>query len=107
MKPWAKKFYKSKAWLNCRAAYIKKVFGLCERCGQPGKIVHHKIYLNQENINKPEITLDFSNLEYLCQNCHNAEHPKYGTGRNICRHGLIIDETGNLIRAPGLKEGDL
>lgn len=106
MKPWAAKFYKSKRWQRCRQAYIHKVFGLCERCWKPGKIVHHKVYLTEANIDNPEISLNFDNLEYLCQDCHNAEHPKYAS-RNICRNGLIFDANGNLIRAPGEKEGDI
>lgn len=53
--------------------------GLCERCLKngdlvPAKIVHHKIYLTPQNINDPRITLDYSNLEALCQDCHNREH---------------------------------
>jgi len=31
-KEWAKKFYNSTAWKECRAAYIKSVQGLCETC---------------------------------------------------------------------------
>ena len=73
-KEWAKGFYKSKAWLECRAAYIKHVLGLCERCGVPGYIVHHKEELNPNNINDPYITLSWDNLEYLCLDCHNKHH---------------------------------
>ena len=46
----AKRFYKSKAWQECRASYLKSVGGLCERCYKKGLIVpattvHHKIWL--------------------------------------------------------------
>ena len=76
-----KGFYKTAAWLKCRAAYIKSVGGLCERCladGKivPGYIVHHKCYLTPENINDTSVTLNWDNLEYLCQPCHNAIHFK-------------------------------
>ena len=76
-----KGFYKTTAWKNCRAAYIKSVGGLCERClaeGKivPGYIVHHKCYINPLNVNDPAITLNFDNLEYLCHDCHNKEHFK-------------------------------
>lgn len=72
-------FYKSGAWKRCRAEYIKKVGGLCERCLAkglivPGYIVHHKIPLTPDNINDPSVSLSFDNLEYLCQDCHNKEH---------------------------------
>ena len=65
-KPFAIQFYKSKAWQKCRAAYIQSVFGLCEKCGRPGWIVHHKIKLTPANINDPNVTLNWDSLEYLC-----------------------------------------
>ena len=92
-KPFAIQFYKSKAWQDCRAAYIKSVFGLCERCGRPGWIVHHKEKLTPVNINDPNVTLSFENLEYLCQDCHNREHGGASTA-----DGLIFDERGDLVQ---------
>lgn len=93
MKPWAKAFYKSKAWRQCRDAYFVLMHGLCERCGSPGKIVHHKNYLTPENIWDPNISLSFENLELLCQRCHNQEH----TSRPVTAEGLRFDEYGNLV----------
>ena len=74
-----KAFYKSSAWKKCRAAYIAKVGGLCERCFArgyfvPGYIVHHKEYIDTDNITDPSVLLSFENLEYLCEKCHNQEH---------------------------------
>ena len=95
----AKQFYASAAWQHCRAAYIEHVHGLCERCHRPGWIVHHKIYLTPDNINDPDVALSFDNLEYLCLDCHNAEH-----GSGDCepvREGLFFDEFGDL-RAVGI-----
>lgn len=79
MKDYARAFYKSTEWAKCRASYIKSVGGLCERCLKrglivPGVIVHHKCYLTPENITDTSITLNWDNLELLCQNCHNQEH---------------------------------
>ena len=51
MKAWAKSFYLSAAWEKTRAAYLMSQDYICERCGQPAKIVHHKHWLNRENIN--------------------------------------------------------
>lgn len=51
MKAWAKSFYLSAAWEQTRAAYLMSQDYICERCGQPAKIVHHKRWLNRENIN--------------------------------------------------------
>lgn len=72
------KFYHSKLWKNCRDEY-KKLHPYCERCLKEGKlvpvdIVHHKIWLNASNINNPNITLNFNNLESICRDCHNKEH---------------------------------
>lgn len=71
---WKKKFYNSKAWLDCRAGFIANVFGICNRCGNGGYIVHHKIELNELNVCNVEISLNWEHLEYLCLKCHNTEH---------------------------------
>lgn len=81
MRDFATKLYKSKAWQRTREAYAASVGGLCERCRAkglvvPGEIVHHKVHLTPENIDKPEVTLSFDNLELLCRECHSKEHTK-------------------------------
>lgn len=99
-KEWAKAFYKSKEWRECREAYIQLVNGLCERClakGKyvPGYIVHHIIHLTPENINDPKITLDFGNLELVCKECHDKEH--FITEAEVTREGLKFNEFGELV----------
>ena len=79
MKQYAESFYKSRRWQRCRAAYIKSVGGLCEKCLAkglvvPATMVHHKIHISPDNINDPSVTLSFDNLEALCNDCHAAEH---------------------------------
>ncbi|MFD2705468.1 HNH endonuclease [Salibacterium lacus] len=96
MKPYAKKFYKSAAWRHCRQAYFVQQHGLCERCGRPGDIVHHIEYITPENINDPDVTLSFENLELLCQICHNQEH--HGE-KELTRRDVMFDEEGNLVKA--------
>ena len=81
MRPFARSFYKSKAWQRTREAYAASKGGLCERCLQSGaykagEIVHHKQELTPENINEPEITLAWDNLELLCRDCHAKVHKK-------------------------------
>jgi len=93
MKPWAQWFYKSKVWERTREAYIAYRHGLCERCGAGGKVVHHKIKLTPQNINDPNVTLNWDNLELLCQECHNREHGGASTAE-----GLMFDDEGNLIQ---------
>lgn len=88
----AKAFYKSKAWRETRATYFAGKFGLCERCGRPGYIVHHKTKLTPWNINNPMITLAWDNLELLCLDCHNREHSEAPTVE-----GLRFDENGDLV----------
>jgi len=54
---------------------------MCERCYASGKIVpgtqvHHKIRLTPHNIHRPEISLNWANLELLCDDCHHEEHER-------------------------------
>ena len=79
MKEFAAKFYKSKRWQDCRRAYASSVGGLCERCLKrglysAGEIVHHKVPITPENIDDPNVTLRWDNLELLCRDCHGSEH---------------------------------
>ena len=79
MKDFAESLYKSKRWQSTRAAYLRSVGGLCERCLKkglyhPAVIVHHKVYLTAENIYNPEIALSWDNLEAVCRECHEDEH---------------------------------
>lgn len=96
IKPYAQKFYKSKAWKDCRASYFTHRHGLCERCDNPGKIVHHKKYITPDNINDPDITLNFNNLELLCQDCHNREHHAM---TSVTVEGVKFDSNGDLVQA--------
>jgi len=67
-------FYASTAWRKVSAAYLSSRNYICERCGQPAQICHHKTYLNGQNVNDPQIALSFDNLEALCISCHTLEH---------------------------------
>ncbi len=99
-KDYSKSFYKSTAWRKSRRGYIDTVGGLCERCKTkglfvPGKVVHHKKYISESNIDDVSITLDWNNFEYLCQDCHNMEHH----ANELIEDGLRFDENGNLIES--------
>lgn len=93
-KNWAERFYKSKAWTDCRLAFMKSKFFICERCQGAATIAHHKIYLTPENINNPDITLNWDNLEALCQDCHNKEH----SCGDVTAEGLRFTADGDLIQ---------
>lgn len=97
MKDFAKSFYLSKAWRSTRSAYYRLCFGICERCGAAGDIVHHRIYLTPQNIHDPNITLNFANLELLCQECHNKEHSKRLSKR------YSFDKNGKVLPPPSMK----
>ena len=100
MQDWAKTFYKSKAWLKCRNAYIRKRVGIdggiCEEChDNVGYIVHHRLALTKENISDPEIALNEANLEYVCKTCHD-EFDGHGVGRRPHKLPPIVlfDDSG-------------
>ena len=74
------KFYRSKAWLSFRKLYVKE-HPWCQRClllglFRPAEIVHHKIYLTEENYHDPNISLNPDNCEGVCRMCHNQIHHK-------------------------------
>ncbi len=93
MKTFAKKFYNSKQWRECRLSYIAYRHGLCERCNNAGDIVHHKILLTPDNISDPEITLNVEHLELVCITCHNMEH----MSGKVTAEGLVFNSEGELI----------
>lgn len=91
---WASPFYSSSAWINCRRGYAKSVGGLCERCLKrglytPGTQVHHKNKLTPENVNNPEVALNWDNLELLCRDCHLEVH-------EVNHHRWVVGEDGEL-----------
>lgn len=93
-KEYAKRFYASKAWRDTQKAYMQSKHYVCERCGKPAVIVHHKTYITPSNINNPNITLNWNNLEALCATCHQHEHME----KPVTAEGLTFDDKGNLIK---------
>lgn len=76
----ADEFYRSHEWRRCRKAYASKAI-YCERCLKrgltvPGTEVHHKIRLTPENLKDPSVSMNWENLELLCDECHREEHAK-------------------------------
>lgn len=85
-------FYYSAVWRRTRKAFIESKNRVCERCGDVAEIVHHKKHLSAKNMNNPEITLDWDNLQALCRNCHAEVHMTQN-----CARELQFDANGNLI----------
>lgn len=99
MKEYAEEFYSSTAWKKCRAAYLEKVGGLCERCMSqgrytPAELVHHIVPITPANINDPSITMNFDNLKAVCRSCHAIEHLRQNGNSNLPRY--IVDELGKV-----------
>ena len=98
-KEWAKPFYNSKQWKQCRKSYIAHRIsidgGMCEHCHRElGYIVDHITELSLENINDTNITLNHDNMQYLCLKCHNTKtFSKHGGVAS----GLMFDENGDLV----------
>lgn len=93
----ARSFYSSKAWQDCRNEYMSRRAYLCEDCLLRGKYVpaievHHIEELTPLNIHRPEITLNPSNLVCLCRECHKARHNGHSKGRRY-----VFDENGKII----------
>lgn len=79
----SKDFYNGTRWRKCAKAFAASKLYICERCSNQfprmdGKrqrwIVHHKQPLTPDNINDDYIAYGWSNLMFLCIECHNAVH---------------------------------
>lgn len=105
-KDFAKSFYKSKAWQQCRAGYVASVGGLCERCLRngivtAGEIVHHKIPVTPDTIHDPQVLLSWSNLELVCRECHRALHEdQMHKSANRAARRFSVDENGKISAKP-------
>lgn len=96
---WARAFYASQLWETQREAYKRSVHGICERCGEPGVIVHHIQPLTPDNIRDPRAALAFDNLMLLCRQCHADVHEGiYGKKRaRDTGKGMRFDGRGELV----------
>ncbi|WP_333861925.1 HNH endonuclease [Clostridium sp.] len=92
---YALNFYRSKEWVKCRNGFMQSKNYICERCGKAADIAHHKKHITPQNINNPNITLNWDNLQALCIECHNVIH-----GSNPCIEGVSFDSAGDLIYTP-------
>jgi 5-methylcytosine-specific restriction protein A len=103
----SRSFYDSPAWRKCRKAFISKRIsidgGMCEICHDvPGYIVDHIKEITPDNINDTGITLSWSNLQYLCLNCHNKK-----TFGNKDEQRYYFDEDGMVRELPPLNSSNM
>lgn len=105
--PFAKPFYRSKAWKGARELVMHRAHGLCERCAgrgevKPADVVHHKVPLNEVNINDPDVALNPDRLMALCHDCHTEVHQELGigamNGRKVEEPRVRFDAEGNVVR---------
>lgn len=87
--------YHTQRWRKLRQAYYGSQYGICEWCEGPGKIVDHIEPITKDNLNDPDITHGWDNLQLLCQSCHNK---KTFQKENPIREGFGFDPEGNLIQ---------
>lgn len=71
------KVYNSRSWDRIRAMYMSSKNYICERCGRPATIYHHREHLTADNVTNPHVAYNADNLECLCHECHNAEHDRF------------------------------
>ena len=69
-------FYTSGGWKEEAAEARRRQNDECQRCKAKGlyvpcRIVHHRQYLRV----RPDLAYDQDNLECLCWDCHEEEHP--------------------------------
>ena len=88
-----KLFYKRKEWRRKRKQILRRDNYDCQRCKREGEqaqatCVHHKKHLDKH----PELALIDSNLESLCDICHNIEHPEKLKRVEIDRKEYITPE---------------
>lgn len=101
-------FYNSKVWKDVRRNIWIKQNLLCAICNKPVYvdgiseylpkdkrrigIVHHKIFLDNNNIDDDNITINEDNLIGVCKECHeNIHHSNMS-----CRKDVMFDEEGNI-----------
>lgn len=80
---------------------MESVHHICERCGRPAQVVHHKRHLTPDVMGDAQVTLGWGNLEALCLDCHNKEH----FGGSATAPGLEFDGNGDLVPTGAVRRG--
>jgi 5-methylcytosine-specific restriction protein A len=87
-------FYASQTWRKTRNAYLKSVGGLCERCLEhgiirPARYVHHIVHIDESNVDDPAVSLSWSNLMAVCEQCHADLHPEIAAKNKKSKRFLV------------------
>ena len=95
-KPWAKQFYNSRTWKECRKQILRRDHYTCQECmANRAEEIHHIIELSPSNIHNERITLNPDNLISLCKACHSRITDGY-TGD--VAEGYYFDDEGNVVK---------
>lgn len=74
-------FYSSREWLQLRVRVLEKYECKCMMCGRSPKV--HGVIIHVDHIKPrskfPELALEFSNLQVLCEECNMGKSNKYQT----------------------------
>ncbi|MAF42865.1 MAG: hypothetical protein CMI54_01675 [Parcubacteria group bacterium] len=77
----SKEFYYSDEWRRLRVRVLEKYKCKCMMCGRSPKkhgVVIHVDHIKPRSKN-PELSLDFDNLQLLCEDCNLGKSNKYQT----------------------------
>ena len=66
------RFYQTKEWRKVRQIILNLNGGKCAKCHKKAHMVHHLKKVKEF----PLLALLITNLEPLCNSCHNEEHPE-------------------------------
>ena len=85
-------FYTSREWSEFRRRLILERGQVCEHCGgmilSPyDLILHHEIFLTEENVNDYEISLNPLHIKIVHHKCHNEIHGRFGS---YTRHIYLV-----------------
>lgn len=94
-KAWAKPFYSSPQWRDARHAALVRDRFTCQMCGARAEEVHHLTELSPLNINDENITLNLSNLQSLCHECHTRITQRVDED---CGAEFVFDSEGQLVK---------
>lgn len=74
-------FYASREWLELRVRVLEKYECKCMMCGRSPKL--HGIVIHVDHIKprskRPDLSLDFNNLQILCADCNKGKGNKFET----------------------------
>ena len=74
--------YSSLEWAEVVKVVWARDKAICQRCGEPGKHIHHIV-----SFAVPELRADADNLILLCRDCHSWVHSRKNTEGEFVKGG--------------------